>query len=135
MTSSGFPSVLCYSELLRLHSYSSSPPLLSAPPPPDPTSQPPLTCTRLSCSCFAPSLMLRCHRARRSHTPRVFASVSGVVGVGGGGVVEAGVMYSSVLEFKRNHFAEKYFSRDMMQVRRKDVRAEVCWRKTATYRK
>lgn len=38
MTSSGFPSVLCYSELFGPRRYSSSPPLFSAP-----SSQPPLT--------------------------------------------------------------------------------------------
>lgn len=38
MTSSGFPSALCYSELSRLRSYSSSPPLFSTP-----SSEAPLT--------------------------------------------------------------------------------------------
>lgn len=66
MTSSGFPSVLCYSELLGLRSYSSSRPR----PPSHPW---PVGAIALM---FHRSLMLRCHRAHWSHTPRVFRSVS-----------------------------------------------------------
>lgn len=54
-------------------------PLLPFPQPP--TSQPPLTCARLSCSCFAPHSCWGVTEARWSHTPHVFASV--LVGWGG----------------------------------------------------
>lgn len=88
MTSSGFPSALCYSELSKLSSYSSSPPLFSTP-----SSQPPLT-----------------RRGCHTHvSPLTHVEVSQAVCVS-----LRMAMYHLELKWKHMHFVIFYFSTVMV---------------------